>query len=98
MKKENFGSDNMENTSSRNSIILKNISSPYIEQAIFILKKEAEFEDDIVTEAQKIIDNFIKRRRKKSKVNKYIKKTFTALAVGGVMILSGLMIYFAILS
>ena len=88
----------MENTTSRNSIILRNISSPYIEQAIFILKKEAEFEDDIVTEAQKIVNNFIKRRQKKKKINRYLKKVFSGFAVIALLISAGMLIYFAIQS
>ena len=66
----------MENKTSRNSIILKNLNSPFIEQAIFILKKGNDddcFGDDVVDEAQKIIDNFIKRRHKNNLRQKRIK-------------------------
>ena len=85
----------MENTTSRNSIILRNIRSPYIEQAIFILKKEAEFEDDIITEAEKIINNFIARRQKKGKLKRYIKKLSLAGISAAIVISSALIIYFS---
>ena len=72
----------MENTTSRNSIILRNINSAYFEQAIFILKKGEtcdEVFDDIISEAQKIVDNFI-RRKQRQKRNNRIKNTLITIA------------------
>lgn len=73
----------MENTTSRNSIILRNIKSPYIEQAIIILKNGnyETISDDIVTEAQKIIDKFIIQRKRESKIRSVVSKILRITAV-----------------
>ncbi len=61
----------MKTTAARNVIILKNLNSPEIEQAVFILKKgwndDMLMERDIVIEAQRIIDDFISKRKKMRK-------------------------------
>ena len=45
----------------RKIVVLSKIDSPRIEQAIFILRDEAEAsENDAVYEAQKIVDNYLK--------------------------------------
>ena len=45
----------------RKIVVLSKIDSPRIEQAIFILRDEAEIsENDAVCEAQKIVDNYLK--------------------------------------
>ena len=75
----------MENRLSRSSIILKNLNSPYFEQAIFILKKEGDADglcEDIVDEAQKIIDSFIRRKAKrKLRINRMKTVLTTSLCI-----------------
>ena len=45
----------------RKIVVLNNIDSPRIEQAIFILRDEVTVsENDAVSEAQKIVDNYLK--------------------------------------
>ncbi len=44
----------------RKIVVLNKIDSPRIEQAIFILRDEAQIsESDAVTEAQRIVDNYL---------------------------------------
>lgn len=45
----------------RKIVVLSKLNSPRIEQAIFILRDEVEIsESDAVSEAQKIVDNYLK--------------------------------------
>ncbi|MBQ3022529.1 MAG: hypothetical protein IJD91_04325 [Clostridia bacterium] len=45
----------------RKIVVLSKIDSPRIEQAIFILRDEADASEiDAVTEAQKIVDNYLR--------------------------------------
>ena len=45
----------------RKIVVLNKIDSPRIEQAIFILRDEAQIsESDAVTEAQRIVDNYLR--------------------------------------
>ncbi len=73
----------MESKTTRNTVILKNLNSPFIEQAIFILRNGTDeaFGDDIVDEAQKIIDNFIKRRRRSNQRNGRIRAAMLCIPV-----------------
>lgn len=74
----------MENKASRNSIILKNLNSPYFEQAIFIMKRSGDemvYCDDIVSEAQRIVDSFIKQRARKKLRTRRFRAALFALPV-----------------
>ena len=49
------------NNNTRKIIVLNKLNSPRIEQAIFILRDEVNItESDAVSEAQKIVDNYLK--------------------------------------
>lgn len=78
----------MESKTTRNTVILKNLNSPFIEQAIFILKNgtDESFGDDIVDEAQKIIDTFIKRRRSSNKRKERIRAALLGIPVMAVAV------------
>ena len=49
------------NNNTRKIVVLSKLNSPRIEQAIFILRDEVNTtENDAVSEAQKIVDNYLK--------------------------------------
>ena len=61
----------------RKIVVLSKIDSPRIEQAIFILRDEAEIcEHDAVAEAQKIIDNYRHSLSETSEPRLKIKSSF----------------------
>ena len=61
------------NNNTRKIVVLSKLNSPKIEQAIFILRDEVNVsESDALSEAQKIVDNYVKslnasHEREKSK-------------------------------
>ena len=64
------------NNNTRKIVVLNKLNSPRIEQAIFILRDEANItENDAVSEAQKIVDNYLRSlsgaqdKKKKRKLN-----------------------------
>ena len=83
---------------SRNVIVVQNIDSSLIEQAILILKKDPgdkEFyasEEGIVQEAQKIIEQYQQNRHKKSKVTR--KKIPLGIIIISAVVLLSCVIYF----
>ena len=78
----------------RNIIILNNLNSNEIEQAIIILKKNKgenyNAETDVVAEAQKIIDDFIARNRRQKR---RIREVRSALVLAPVAAIFGLMMF-----
>lgn len=78
----------------RNIIILNNLNSNEIEQAIIILKKNKgknyNAETDVVSEAQKIIDDFIIRNRRQ---RRRIREVRSALVLMPVAAILGLMMF-----
>lgn len=78
----------------RNIIILNNLNSNEIEQAIIILKKNKgknyNAETDVVSEAQKIIDDFIIRNRRQ---RRRIREVRSALVLMPVAAIFGLMMF-----
>lgn len=83
---------------SRNVIVVQNIDSGLIEQAILILKKDPgdkEFyasEEGIVQEAQKIIEQYQQNRHKKCKVTR--KKIPLGIIIISAVVLLSCVIYF----
>ena len=64
------------NNNTRKIVVLNKLNSPRIEQAIFILRDEVNItENDAVSEAQKIVDNYLRSlsdaqyKKKKRKLN-----------------------------
>ena len=80
---------------SRNVVVVKNIDSSCVEQAILILKKdvaEKEYfgsEEDVVRQAQRIIDDFIKGKNigKQKKHMKYFKYFICLCAITAALVL-----------
>lgn len=74
--------------------MLKNIKSPYIEQAIFILREDApEGKYDVVREAEKIVESYMGSSIRPKKKSRLLLKTaailITAVAIyfitGGIL-------------
>lgn len=70
------------NNNTRKIVVLSKLNSPRIEQAIFILRDEVNVsESDAVSEAQKIVDSYIKSLSEKSQ-QKPIKKPRYGFLIG----------------
>ena len=68
------------NNTTRKIVVLNNLNSPGIEQAIFILRDEIRADEcDVVAEAQRVVDTYIKslenppeEKKKKSRTGFFI--------------------------
>ena len=70
-------------------VILDNFSSPYIQQAIIILKNKQGNEDNILREAEKIVNRYIERNKPSDgdvkiypKMSKKKRKSYTGIIWG----------------
>lgn len=70
----------------RNIIILNNLGSENIEQAIIILKNKSKLcapQEDIVFEAQKVIDDFIAKNKRQARRIREVRSILVLLPVIG---------------
>lgn len=70
----------------RNIIILNNLGSENIEQAIIILKNKSKLcapQEDIVFEAQKVIDDFISKNKRQARRIREVRSILVLLPVIG---------------
>ncbi|MBE7043473.1 MAG: hypothetical protein E7399_08335 [Ruminococcaceae bacterium] len=87
---------------SRNVVVIQNIDSGYIEQAILILKKNPgnkEFfasEEGIVQEAQRIIDQY-NQNKIKSKTNNLSKHPYFGWFLLGISVITSFCLFYLIL-
>ena len=81
----------------RNIIILNNLNSNEIEQAIIILKKNKgknyNAETDVVSEAQKIIDDFIIRNRRQRRRIREVRSALVLMPVAAIFWLMMFLIF-----
>lgn len=78
----------------RNIIILNNLGSENIEQAIIILKNKSKLcapQEDIVFEAQKVIDDFIAKNKRQARRIREVRSILVLLPVIGFL---GLVMFF----
>ena len=85
---------------SRNVVVVKNIDSSCVEQAILILRKDAgdkEYfgsEEDVVRQAQRIIEDFIKGKNTgKKKHMKYLKYFICLCAIASAALVLWLILH-----
>ena len=81
----------METT--RNIIILNNLNSENIEQAIIILKNKSKLcaqQEDIVFEAQKVIDDFIAKNKRQARRIREVRSALVLMPVAAIL---GLMMF-----
>jgi len=71
----------------RQAVFIKDTGSPYFEEAIFIVSKNADLSDmsskDMAEEARKIVNNYIKKYSAKSSVSKKL----TYMIIGTAIVL-----------
>ena len=79
---------------SRNVIVVKNINSSYVEQAILILKKETDSKEyygsgeNIVLEAQRIIDQYVQNQQNRKQSKKGHSLRFLSICSAATLLLS----------
>ncbi|MDY6314137.1 MAG: hypothetical protein SPL89_03055 [Clostridia bacterium] len=77
----------------RNIIILNNLGSENIEQAIIILKNKSKLcapQEDIVFEAQKVIDDFIAKNKRQARRIREVRSALVLMPVAAIL---GLMMF-----
>ncbi len=71
------------NNNTRKIVVLSKLNSPKIEQAIFILRDEVNVsESDALSEAQKIVDNYVKSLNASHEKEKVKNKTGYKFFIG----------------
>ena len=79
---------------SRNVIVVKNINSSYVEPAILILKKETDSKEyygsgeNIVLEAQRIIDQYVQNQQNRKQSKKGHSLRFLSICAAATLLLS----------